>query len=127
MHDIGKNLVKTMITAAGYNAIDLGVDVPLEKFVETAKEKKAAAISMSTLMTTTMGGMETVIEQLQEEGLRDSLVVMVGGAPISREYAESIGADGTAGDASGAVETLSSLVSAFPADTGANPQSQQAR
>ncbi|MDD3246985.1 MAG: uroporphyrinogen decarboxylase family protein [Methanosarcina sp.] len=117
VHDIGKNLVKTMITAAGYNAIDLGVDVPLDKFVETAKEKKAVAISMSTLMTTTMGGMETVIEQLQEEGLRDSLVVMVGGAPISREYAESIGADGTAGDASGAVETLTSLFSALPADT----------
>ncbi|MFZ2499718.1 uroporphyrinogen decarboxylase family protein [Methanosarcina sp.] len=111
VHDIGKNLVKTMMTAAGFNMIDLGVDVPLDKFVETAKEKKATAISMSTLMTTTMGGMETVIEQLQEKGLRDSLVVMVGGAPISREYAESIGADGTALDASAAVETLSSLVS----------------
>lgn len=116
VHDIGKNLVKTMITAAGYNAIDLGVDVPLGKFVEAAKENKAAAISMSTLMTTTMGGMETVIEQLQEEGLRDSLVVMVGGAPISREYAESIGADGTARDASGAVEALTSLVSTLPVD-----------
>ncbi len=111
VHDIGKNLVKTMMTAAGFNMIDLGVDVPLDKFVETAKEKKATAISMSTLMTTTMGGMETVIEQLQEKGIRDSLVVMVGGAPISREYAESIGADGTALDASAAVETLSSLVS----------------
>lgn len=116
VHDIGKNLVKTMITAAGYNAIDLGVDVPLGRFVEAAKENKAAAISMSTLMTTTMGGMETVIEQLQEEGLRDSLVVMVGGAPVSREFAESIGADGTARDASGAVEALSSLVSSLPAD-----------
>ncbi len=116
VHDIGKNLVKTMITAAGYNAIDLGTDVPLDKFVEAAKEKKAAAISMSTLMTTTMGGMETVIEQLQEEGIRDSLVVMVGGAPISREYANSIGADATALDASAAVETLSSLVSELPAD-----------
>lgn len=116
VHDIGKNLVKTMITAAGYNAIDLGVDVPLGKFVEAAKENKAAAISMSTLMTTTMGGMETVIEQLQEEGLRDSLVVMVGGAPVSREFAESIGADGTARDASGAVEALTSLVSTLPVD-----------
>jgi len=116
VHDIGKNLVKTMITAAGYNAIDLGVDVPLGKFVEAAKENKAAAISMSTLMTTTMGGMETVIEQLQEEGLRDSLVVMVGGAPVSQAFADSIGADGTARDASGAVEALSSLVSTLPAD-----------
>ena len=117
VHDIGKNLVKTMMTAAGFNMIDLGVDVPLDKFVETAKEKKATAISMSTLMTTTMGGMETVIEQLQEKGIRDSLVVMVGGAPISREYAESIGADGTALDASAAVETLSSLVSGISEDS----------
>lgn len=116
VHDIGKNLVKTMITAAGYNAIDLGVDVPLGKFIEAAKENKAAAISMSTLMTTTMGGMEKVVEQLQEEGIRDSLVVMVGGAPISREFAESIGADGTSRDASGAVETLSSLISSLPAN-----------
>ncbi|HII80961.1 MAG TPA: methyltransferase [Methanosarcina sp.] len=116
VHDIGKNLVKTMMTAAGFNMIDLGVDVPLGKFAEAAKENKAAAISMSTLMTTTMGGMEKVIEQLQEEGIRDSLVVMVGGAPVSKEYAESIGADGTSRDASGAVETLSSLVSSLPAD-----------
>lgn len=117
VHDIGKNLVKTMMTAAGFNMIDLGVDVPLGKFAEAAKENKAVAISMSTLMTTTMGGMETVIEQLQEGGIRDSLVVMVGGAPISKEFAESIGADGTALDASAAVETLTSLVSGI--STGA--------
>ena len=120
VHDIGKNLVKTMITAAGYNAIDLGVDVPLDKFVEAAKEKKAAAISMSTLMTTTMGGMETVIEQLQEAGIRDSLAVMIGGAPVSKEYAASIGADATAQDASAAVETLSSLVSELPEESWSN-------
>ncbi len=120
VHDIGKNLVKTMITAAGYNAIDLGTDVPLDKFVEAAKEKKAAAISMSTLMTTTMGGMETVIEQLQEAGIRDSLAVMIGGAPVSKEYAASIGADATAQDASAAVETLSSLVSELPEESWSN-------
>ncbi|AKB30376.1 Dimethylsulfide methyltransferase corrinoid protein [Methanosarcina siciliae T4/M] len=117
VHDIGKNLVKTMMTAAGFNMIDLGCDVPLDKFAETAKEKKAAAISMSTLMTTTMGGMETVIEQLQEEGIRDSLIVMVGGAPISQAFADSVGADGTALDASAAVDTLSSLVSELPSDS----------
>ena len=116
VHDIGKNLVKTMMTAAGFNMIDLGCDVPLDKFAEAAKEKKATGISMSTLMTTTMGGMETVIEQLQEEGIRDSLVVMVGGAPVSRDFANSIGADGTALDASMAVETMTSLVSELPAD-----------
>ncbi|WP_440954593.1 uroporphyrinogen decarboxylase family protein [Methanosarcina sp. Mfa9] len=120
VHDIGKNLVKTMITAAGYNAIDLGTDVPLDKFVEAAKENKAAAISMSTLMTTTMGGMETVIEQLQEAGIRDSLAVMIGGAPVSKEYAASIGADATAQDASAAVETLSSLVSELPEESWSN-------
>ena len=116
VHDIGKNLVKTMMTAAGFNMIDLGCDVPLDKFAEAAKENKATAISMSTLMTTTMGGMETVIEQLQEEGIRDSLVVMVGGAPVSQTFADSIGANGTALDASRAVETLTSLVSELPAD-----------
>ncbi len=116
VHDIGKNLVKTMMTAAGYNMIDLGCDVPLDKFAEAAKEKKATAISMSTLMTTTMSGMETVIEQLQEEGIRDSMIVMVGGAPVSQSFADSIGANGTAGDASTAVETLTSLVSGLTAD-----------
>ncbi|WP_440956913.1 uroporphyrinogen decarboxylase family protein [Methanosarcina sp. Mfa9] len=117
VHDIGKNLVKTMMTAAGFNMIDLGCDVPLDKFAEVAKENKATGISMSTLMTTTMGGMETVIEQLQEEGIRDSLVVMVGGAPISEDFANSVGADGTALDASTAVETMTSLASALPADS----------
>ncbi len=115
VHDIGKNLVKTMMTAAGFNMIDLGCDVPLDKFAEAAKENKATGISMSTLMTTTMGGMETVIEQLQEEGIRDSLVVMVGGAPVSRAFSDSIGADGTALDASTAVETMTSLESELPA------------
>ena len=117
VHDIGKNLVKTMMTAAGFNMIDLGCDVPLDKFAEVAKEKKATGISMSTLMTTTMGGMETVIEQLQEEGIRDSLVVMIGGAPVSRDFSDSIGADGTALDASAAVETMTSLTSELPADS----------
>jgi len=116
VHDIGKNLVKTMMTAAGFNMIDLGNDVPLNKFAETAKENHASGISMSTLMTTTMGGMETVIEQLQEEGIRDSMVVMVGGAPISEAFASSVGADGTALDASAAVETMTSLVDQLPAD-----------
>ena len=99
VHDIGKNLVKTMMTAGGFNAIDLGNDVPLGKFVEVAKENKADIISMSALMTTTMVGMEKVIEMLQEDGLRDSVIVMVGGAPISEEFAEEIGADRTAPDA----------------------------
>ncbi|MDD4331572.1 MAG: uroporphyrinogen decarboxylase family protein [Methanosarcinaceae archaeon] len=115
VHDIGKNLVKTMMSASGYNTIDLGNDVPLEQFVEAAKEHKASAISMSTLMTTTLGGMETVIEQLQKEGFRDSVVVMVGGAAVSEEFANKIGANGTALDASTAVDNLNSYISKLPA------------
>lgn len=99
VHDIGKNLVKTMMSAGGIDTIDLGHDVPLDKFIETARENQADVISMSALMTTTMSGMEKVIEMLQEEGLRDSLIVMVGGAPVSEEFAENIGADKTAPDA----------------------------
>ncbi|AKB26065.1 Dimethylsulfide methyltransferase corrinoid protein [Methanosarcina sp. MTP4] len=99
VHDIGKNLVKTMLSANGFEMIDLGADVPIEKFVETAKERKADLISMSALMTTTMTNMEKVIEILQEEGIRDAMKVMVGGAPVSEEYAAAIGADSTHPDA----------------------------
>ncbi|MDD4249367.1 MAG: cobalamin-dependent protein, partial [Methanosarcina sp.] len=99
VHDIGKNLVKTMLSAGGFKMIDLGADVPIEKFIETPKENKADLISMSALMTTTMTNKEKVIEILQEEGIRDSMVVMVGGAPVSEEYAAGIGADSTHPDA----------------------------
>lgn len=104
VHDIGKNLVKTMFTAAGFNVIDLGSDVLIQKFVEAAREHKADLISMSALMTTTMVGMEKVIEQLQEEGIRDAVKVMIGGAPVSEKFANSIGADATQPDAAAAVE-----------------------
>ncbi|WP_292485623.1 uroporphyrinogen decarboxylase family protein [Methanohalobium sp.] len=110
VHDIGKNLVKTMLTASGFNAIDLGNDVQLDDFVEKAKEYKADAISMSALMTTTMGGMETVIDKLKEEGLRDSVIVMVGGAPVSEDYANEIGADATLPDADSAADWLKDAV-----------------
>ncbi|WP_292464374.1 methyltransferase cognate corrinoid protein [Methanolobus sp.] len=99
VHDIGKNLVKTMLSASGFKMIDLGADVPIEKFIEAAKEHKADLISMSSLMTTTMVNMEKVIEILQEEGIRDSLKVMVGGAPVSEDFAKEIGADSTHADA----------------------------
>ncbi|TGC10667.1 methyltransferase cognate corrinoid protein [Methanolobus halotolerans] len=99
VHDIGKNLVKTMLSASGFNMIDLGADVPVERFIEVAKEQKADLISMSALMTTTMTNMEKVIEMLQEEGVRDSLRIMVGGAPVSEEFAHAIGADSTHADA----------------------------
>ena len=99
VHDIGKNLVKTMLSAGGFEMIDLGADVPIEKFIEAAKEHKADLVSMSALMTTTMTNMEKVVEVLQEEGIRDSLKVMVGGAPVSDEFATGIGADSTHPDA----------------------------
>ena len=111
VHDIGKNLVKTMMSAAGFDMVDLGHDVPVEKFVEVAKEKKADLISMSALMTTTMTNMEKVIEMLQEDGLRDSLVVMVGGAPVSPEFAEKITADSTHPDSMAATEWAKDAVS----------------
>ncbi len=92
-HDIGKNLVKIMMETAGFEMIDLGRDVPLQKFVDTAIENHADIVCMSTLMTTTMGGMETVINLLKEAGIRDQVKVMIGGGPISQKFADKIGAD----------------------------------
>ena len=93
-HDIGKNLVKIMLETAGFDMIDLGRDVPLRKFVDTAREEGAEFICMSTLMTTTMGGMQDVIRILEEEGMRQQMKVMIGGGPVSQKYADKIWADG---------------------------------
>ena len=109
-HDIGKNLVKIMLETAGFEMFDLGRDVPLDSFVEKAKEVNADLICMSTLMTTTMTGMKTVIEKLQEEGIRDAVKVMVGGSPISPGYAKEIGADGYSTNAVEAVKVAKSLL-----------------
>jgi dimethylamine corrinoid protein len=109
-HDIGKNLVKIMMDAAGFEMHDLGRNVPLASFVEKAKEVQAELICMSTLMTTTMDGMATVIEMLKEEGIRDSFKVMVGGGPISQGFARKIGADGYADNATNAVDLAKKLV-----------------
>lgn len=92
-HDIGKNLVKIMMDTAGFEMYDLGRDVPLDNFVDKAEEVGAKFICMSTLMTTTMGGMKTVIDKLKEKGVRDNYIVMIGGSPISQKYADDIGAD----------------------------------
>jgi methylmalonyl-CoA mutase cobalamin-binding domain/chain len=114
VHDIGKNLVKTMMSAAGFKVIDLGSDVLLEEFIKAAKKNKADIISMSSLMTTTMTGMERVIEMLQEEGIRDAVKVIVGGAPISERFAEEIGADAMRYDASSATDWALEAVKALP-------------
>ena len=109
-HDIGKNLVKIMMDAAGFEMHDLGRNVPLASFVEKAKEVNAELICMSTLMTTTMDGMATVIEMLKEEGIRNSFKVMVGGGPISQGFARKIGADGYADNATNAVDLAKKLL-----------------
>lgn len=109
-HDIGKNLVKIMLETAGFDMIDLGRDVPLQKFVDTAEEEGAEFICMSTLMTTTMGGMEMVIHLLEEKGMRSQIKVMIGGGPVSQKYADKIGADGYSQNAVEAVKLAKRLL-----------------
>ncbi len=103
IHDIGKTLVATMLSAGGFQVYDLGVDVPPEKFAHMAREVGAAIVGVSALLTTTMVTQKSVIEALDDIGLRPQVKVMVGGAPVTRTFAEHIGADGFAEDAIGAV------------------------
>jgi 5-methyltetrahydrofolate--homocysteine methyltransferase len=110
LHDIGKNLVGMMLEGAGFEVIDLGTDVSPEKFVETARAEGAKLLGMSSLLTTTMPAMKTTIEALTEAGLRDSVKVIVGGAPVTASFAKEIGADAYAPDAASAVETARSLI-----------------
>lgn len=110
LHDIGKNLVCMMLEGAAFEVIDLGSDVDPEKFVEAVQSNGANIVAMSALLTTTMPNMEATIRALKEAGLRDQVKVMVGGAPLTQQYANEIGADGYAPDASRAVATARSLV-----------------
>lgn len=110
-HDIGKNLVKLFMETYGFDMIDLGRDVPIEKFVETVKSNDVQVVCMSTLMTTTMAGMKSVIERLKEEGLRAKVKVVIGGAPISQAFAAKIGADAYSSTATEAPLTANDLVS----------------
>jgi len=105
-HDIGKNLVKIMMESAGFNVIDLGRDVKLDRFVEVAQSENADVICMSTLMTTTMPGMKSVIESLNEKNIRGKYKVMIGGGPVSQKFADTIGADIYTVDANSAVKRL---------------------
>lgn len=102
LHDIGKNLVKMMLEGKGLNVIDLGVDVPADTFIEKAKEHNAKVICCSALLTTTMGEMKNVVEKATEAGIRDKVKIMVGGAPITQNYCDSIGADYYTPDAASA-------------------------
>lgn len=105
-HDIGKNLVKIMLEAGGFEIVDLGRNVPLQDFVDKAEEVGASVIAMATLMTTTMEGMRTVVEELEKRGIRDKVTVIIGGGPISQAFADEIGADLYAADANVAVRKL---------------------
>jgi 5-methyltetrahydrofolate--homocysteine methyltransferase len=108
LHDIGKNLVAMMLKGAGFEVIDLGVDVLPVKFVEQAKAADVHLIGMSALLTTTMPGIEKTIKALKDSGL--SAKIMIGGAPVTQDYADKIGADGYAADAASAVDIAKSLV-----------------
>ncbi len=111
LHDIGKNLVAMMLEGSGYEIMDLGVDVPAEKFVEAIREG-ANVVAMSALLTTTMTNMKVIIEAIKAAGLRDKARIIVGGAPITSAYAHEIGADGYATDASSAVRMVSEVLAA---------------
>ena len=102
LHDIGKNLVAMMLEGIGFEVIDLGADVAPEKFVNAVKQHEAHFVGMSALLTTTMSGMKTCIEALKNAGIRERVVVMVGGSPVSQKYADSIGADIYAADGASA-------------------------
>jgi methylmalonyl-CoA mutase cobalamin-binding domain/chain len=110
IHEIGKTLVGTLLTAHGFRVYDLGVDVSPEKFAAKAREYGADVVGISALLTTTMRGQKTVIETLVREGLRSRLKVIVGGAPVTRQWAEEIGADGFGKDAVTAVGLVKSLL-----------------
>jgi 5-methyltetrahydrofolate--homocysteine methyltransferase len=111
LHDIGKNLVSMMLEGSGYEIIDLGVDVPPERFIEAIRDG-AGTVAMSALLTTTMVNMKTAIEAIKGAGLREQVRIIVGGAPITKSYAEEIGADGYAEDASSAVRLVKEVLSA---------------
>ena len=110
LHDIGKNLVGMMLEGAGFQVIDLGIDVSPEKFLEAVKNHEADCIAISALLTTTMPGMKDTIEAIKAAGLRDQVKIMVGGAPLTQSFADEIGADGYAPDAASAADLALELI-----------------
>lgn len=111
LHDIGKNLVKMMLEGKGLNVVDLGVDVPADRFVEAALEHDAKIVCCSALLTTTMGELRHVVETFQEKGVRSQFKIMIGGAPVNQAFCESINADCYTPDAATAAEAALSLLS----------------
>ncbi|AET70445.1 methyltransferase cognate corrinoid protein [Desulfosporosinus orientis DSM 765] len=110
LHDIGKKLVVMMLESAGFDIIDLGVDIDPTAFVNAVKEHKPQVVGLSALLTTTMVAMRDTVEALKEEGLRDTVKIVVGGAPISQSFADDIGADGYAPDAAAATDLCRGLI-----------------
>ena len=110
LHDIGKNLVSMMLEGAGFEILDLGIDVSHDKFVTTVKNENADVIAMSALLTTTMMNMKEVIYALENAGIRNNIKVIIGGAPVSHTFASQIGADGYAPDAASAVDAVVALL-----------------
>jgi len=110
IHDIGKNLVGMMLEGAGFEVIDLGINNPVEDYIAALEEHKPEILGMSALLTTTMPYMKVVIDTLQEQGMRDDFIVLVGGAPLNEEFGEAVGADAYCRDAAVAVETAKSLI-----------------
>jgi 5-methyltetrahydrofolate--homocysteine methyltransferase len=111
LHDIGKNLVIAMLEGGGFEVLDLGVNVPPEQFIRKIKEKGADVVAMSALLTTTMPAMKTTIDAMKQAGVRDGVKIIVGGSPITRKFAEEIGADGYTETAVGAVALARKVMS----------------
>lgn len=110
LHDIGKNIVGMMLQGAGYEIVDLGADVPKEKFIEFTQKENAQVVGMSALLTTTMIYMKEIVKALEDAGLKDKVKVIIGGAPVTQAYADQIGADGYAPDAASAVDLTKNLI-----------------
>ncbi len=110
LHDIGKNLVVMMLEGGGFDVVDLGIDVPADKFVEAIKIHQPQVVGLSALLTTTMREMKTTIEVIEKAGLRKQVKMIVGGAPLTEKFAREIGADGYAPDAASAVDVVKSLL-----------------
>lgn len=119
IHDIGKNLVSMMMEGAGFEVIDIGINNPVENYLDALEKHKPNILGMSALLTTTMPYMKVVIDTLIEKGIRDDYIILVGGAPLNEEFAQSVGADAYCRDAAVAVETAKKLVSEFTDKTNA--------
>ncbi len=110
IHDIGKNIVKVMLEASGFEVIDLGRDTPVSEFITAVEREKPKVLALSSLMTTTMTQMEDIIQDLNNRTLRDTVKVVVGGAPLNEEFAQKIGADGYGQDAAAAVNLIRKII-----------------